>query len=107
MEIIYLPFPLERTFRRTQWQWLLEKLEALSPSVQREEVFISVLFLNTIQGISCLIVASGRQMFLPVKVMVASPTSDLFCAFGFPVKEAPKMHYIFPSFMKQNTIEVL
>lgn len=68
---------------------------------------MSVLFLSTIQGISCLIVASDRQMFFPIKVMVASPTSDLFCVFGFPVNEAQKMHYIFPSFKKQNTIEVL
>lgn len=48
-----------------------------------------------------------QTMFFPVKVMVVFPTSDLFSVFGFPVNEAQKIHSIFPSFMKQNTIEVL
>lgn len=64
-----------------------------------------MLFLSAIPGISCLIVASGRQMFFPVKVMVASPISDLFYVFVFPVNEAQKMHSIFPSFMKQNILK--
>lgn len=83
------------------------EIRGFEPQCTERGGFYQCAIPDTIQGISCLIVASGRQMFLPVKVMVASPTSDLFCAFGFPVKEAPKMHYVFPSFMKQNTIEVL
>lgn len=104
--MINLPFPLERT-KRTQWQCLMEKWRFEPQLYRKRRLFINVPFLSTIHGISCLIVASERQMFFLVKVMVASPTSDLFCVFGFPVREAQKMHYIFPSFMKQNTIEVL
>lgn len=75
---------------------------------RKRRVFTSMLFLNITQGVSCLIVASGRQMCFPVKVVVTSAHfRPFFVSLESLLIKAQKTALHFSSFIKQNTIELL
>lgn len=79
MEMMNLLFPLERTFMRRLLAVPAREMKLFESQLYRKRrFFTSMLFLNITQGVSCLIVASGRQMCFPVKVVVTSAHFRLF-----------------------------